>query len=247
MKGNRVAVIALLSLISAGVFFITGYQYSSKSGNSLDKEQVNAMIRDYILTNPEIIPDAIEVLRARQNANALLESEELLYNDGYSHIEGNPDGDITIVEFYDYNCGYCKQVPEDLARLLEEDGNIRVIFKELPILAESSEYASIAAMAAQKQGKFMDFHNALMQNRRQLTEELILEIARDSGIDEEQLLQDMADPEIEANIMKNKYLVQNLGISGTPGFIIGTQVIPGYIPFDRLKDIVAEERQTQQM
>jgi protein-disulfide isomerase len=86
-----------------------------------------------------------------------------------------------------------------------------------------------------------------MKNKRQLTEELIMQIARDSGVDEDKLLQDMADPEIEKNIMKNKYLVQNIGISGTPGFVIGSQVIPGYIPYERLKDIVRQERETQKM
>lgn len=247
MKGSRTAVVVLLSFISAGVFFIAGIQYNGNSDGNMNQDQVNTMIREYILSNPEIIPEAVEVLRARQNASALESAEEQLYNDGYSHIAGNPEGDITIVEFYDYNCGYCKQVPNDLARLLEEDDNIRVIFKELPILAESSKYASVAVMASQKQGKFMDFHSALMQNRRQLTEELVLEIARDAGVDESKLLADMADPEIEANIRKNQYLVQNIGISGTPGFVIGSQVIPGYIPYDRLKEVVEQERQTQSM
>lgn len=93
----------------------------------------------------------------------------------------------------------------------------------------------------------MDFHSALMKNKRQLTEELILQIARDSGVDEDKLIQDMADPEIETNLMKNKYLVQNIGISGTPGFVIGNQVIPGYIPYEKLKDIVRQERETRKM
>ena len=235
-------------VLSAGVFFLIGYQTSkSTSDTSLNQDQVNAYIREYLLTNPEIIPEAVDVLRSRQNASSLEDSSELLYNDGYSHVAGNLDGDITIVEFYDYNCGYCKQVPETLAQLIEEDPNIKIIFKELPILAESSQFASVAAMASMKQDKFMEFHSALMQNKRQLTEELILQIASDSGVNQEQLLQDMADPEIETNLMKNKYLVQNIGISGTPGFVIGNQIIPGYIPFDKLKSIVDEERATQKM
>lgn len=246
MKNLNLLTIALLMVISGGVFFMIGQQINNQSSNeTLNQDQVNAYIREYILSNPEIIPEAVEVLRSRQNANALIESEELLYNDGYSHTVGNENGDITIVEFYDYNCGYCKQVPEHIAQLIEEDKNVKVIFKELPILAESSQYASVAAMASMKQGKFMDFHSALMKNKRQLTEELILQIARDSGIDEAQLIKDMADPEIETNLMKNKYLVQNIGISGTPGFVIGTQVIPGYIPYERLKGIINEERQKQ--
>lgn len=248
MKNLNLLTIAIVMVISPGVFFMIGQQVNNQSdSDALNQDQVNAYIREYLLSNPEIIPEAVEVLRSRQNARALMESDELLYNDGFSHIAGNVDGDITIVEFYDYNCGYCKQVPEHIAQLIEEDKNVKVIFKELPILAESSQYASVAAMASMKQDKFMDFHSALMNNKRQLTEELVMQIARDSGVDEDKLLQDMADPEIEKNIMKNKYLVQNIGISGTPGFVIGRQVIPGYIPYERLKDIVRQERETQKM
>jgi len=131
--------------------------------------------------------------------------------------------------------------------LIEEDKNLKVIFKELPILAETSQFASVAAMASMKQGKFSKFHSAMMKNKRALTEDLILKIATDSGIDEAQLLLDMEDPKIEENIMKTKYLVQNIGISGTPGFVIGNQIIPGFIPYEKLKAIITKERETQNM
>ena len=171
MKNLNFLTIAIVMVISAGVFFMIGQQVIKKSDSeALNQDQMNAYIREYLLSNPEIIPEAVEVLRSRQNVSALMESEELLYNDGFSHVAGNVDGDITIVEFYDYNCGYCKQVPEHIAQLMEEDKNVRVIFKELPILAESSQYASVAAMASIKQDKFMDFHSALMKNKRQSTE-----------------------------------------------------------------------------
>ena len=244
MKHPKLIMAMCLTVISAGLFsFLTNAQQTD-SFNNTQKEEINALIRDYILTNPEIIPEAVEVLRSRQSANALSQSDELLYNDGYSFVAGNADADVTIVEFYDYNCGYCKQVPEVFAKLLEEDDDVRIIFKELPILAESSEFAAIAAMASMKQNKFLDFHSALMKNKRALTEDLILQIARDSGDDEALLIKDMADPEIESNIMKTKYLVQVLGISGTPGFVIGDQIIPGYISYDQLRDIVDKQRQS---
>jgi len=248
MRFPKLIAAILIALVSAGLFsFFGNAQPEGEGFNDNQKDEINALIRDYILSNPEIIPEAVEVLRSRQNASALLQSQDLLYNDGYSFVAGNEDGDVTLVEFYDYNCGYCKQVPEVLARLVEEDKNLKIIFKELPILAESSEFASIAAMASMKQGKFLDFHGAMMKNKRALTEELILQIARDSGVDEDQLLTDMADPEIEANIMKTKYLVQNIGISGTPGFVIGDQIIPGFVPYEKLKDIISKERETRKM
>ena len=248
MKTLKLLRTFLFTMISIGMFsFIGNTQQSVNNFNIEQKNEIKKMIRNYILEYPEIIPDAVEVLRSRQNISRIKDSQNLLYNDGYSFVAGNKNGDVTLVEFYDYNCGYCKQVPDVLARLIEEDKNLKVIFKELPILAETSQFASVAAMASMKQGKFSKFHSAMMKNKRALTENLILKIATDSGIDEAQLLIDMEDPKIEENIMKTKYLVQNIGISGTPGFVIGNQIIPGFIPYEKLKAIITKERETQNM
>ncbi|MEJ6726588.1 MAG: DsbA family protein [Emcibacteraceae bacterium] len=248
MKTIKLLRTFLFTMISIGMFsFIGNTQQSVNNFNIEQKNEIKKMIRNYILEYPEIIPEAVEVLRSRQNISRIKDSQNLLYNDGYSFVAGNKNGDVTLVEFYDYNCGYCKQVPDVLARLIEEDKNLKVIFKELPILAETSQFASVAAMASMKQGKFSKFHSAMMKNKRALTEDLILKIATDSGIDEAQLLIDMEDPKIEENIMKTKYLVQNIGISGTPGFVIGNQIIPGFIPYEKLKAIITKERETQNM
>lgn len=246
MKILKLFTTFVLLIISIGIFsFIGNTQQSINKFNLEQKNEINAMIREYILEYPEIIPEAVEVLRSRQNISRIKDSQNLLYNDGYSYVAGNKNGDVTLVEFYDYNCGYCKQVPDVLARLIEEDKNLKVIFKELPILSETSQFASVAAMASMKQGKFAKFHSAMMKNKRALTEKIILKIAKDSGVDEAQLLIDMADPKIEENIMKTKYLVQNIGISGTPGFVIGNQIIPGFLPYEKLKAIISKERETQ--
>ena len=248
MKTLKLLRTFLFTMISIGMFsFIGNTQQSVNNFNIEQKNEIKKMIRNYILEYPEIIPEAVEVLRSRQNISRIKDSQNLLYNDGYSFVAGNKNGDVTLVEFYDYNCGYCKQVPDVLARLIEEDKNLKVIFKELPILAETSQFASVAAMASMKQGKFSKFHSAMMKNKRALTEDLILKIATDSGIDEAQLLIDMEDPKIEENIMKTKYLVHNIGISGTPGFVIGNQIIPGFIPYEKLKAIITKERETQNM
>ena len=248
MKTLKLLRTFLFTMISIGMFsFIGNTQQSVNNFNIEQKNEIKKMIRNYILEYPEIIPEAVEVLRSRQNISRIKDSQNLLYNDGYSFVAGNKNGDVTLVEFYDYNCGYCKQVPDVLARLIEEDKNLKVIFKELPILAETSQFASVAAMASMKQGKFSKFHSAMMKNKRALTEDLILKIATDSGIDKAQLLIDMEDPKIEENIMKTKYLVQNIGISGTPGFVIGNQIIPGFIPYEKLKAIITKERETQNM
>ena len=247
MRVPQLFAVLCIVVVSAVAYMNLGNAQQEDILSDAQRDEVNQMIRQYILNNPEIIPEAVEVLRARQNAAALMQSQDLLYNDGYSHVAGNVDGDITLVEFYDYNCGYCKQVPEVIARLIEEDKNLKVIFKELPILAESSQFASVAAMASMKQGKFMEFHTAMMQNKRALDEDLVLKIARDAGVDEEKLLKDMADPVIEENIMRTKYLVQNIGVSGTPGFVIGDQIIPGFMSYERLKQVISEQREIRNM
>jgi protein-disulfide isomerase len=247
MKINKIIGAALLVVVAGVTFSLFSTAQQSEPFTSTEKDQINSMIREYILTNPEIIPQAVEVLRSRQNANVLSKSEDLLYNDGFSFVAGNMDADVTIVEFYDYNCGYCKQVPAAFARLLDEDANVKIIYKELPILAPSSEYASMAAMASMKQGKFMEFHTALMKNKKELDEDLVMQIALSSGLDKDVLIKDMENPDIQTNIMQTKYLVQNIGLSGTPGFVIGDQLIPGYIPYEKLKEIVDQVRETRKM
>ncbi len=247
MRVPHFIAVICLAIVSAVAYMNFGNAQQEEGLSDIQRDEINQMIRQYILNNPEIIPEAVEVLRARQNAAAIMRSEDLLYNDGYSYVAGNEDGDITIVEFYDYNCGFCKQVPGILSRLVEEDKNLRVIFKELPILAESSEMASMAAMAAMKQGKFIEFHNAMMKNNRAINQELILKVASDVGLDHETLLEDMDDPKIAANIQMTLALVRNIGISGTPGFIIGDQIIAGFKPYDELKRIIAEQREARTM
>lgn len=247
MRVPQLIAVLCLAVVSAVAYMNFGNAQQEELLSDAQRDEVNKMIRQYILNNPEIIPEAVEVLRSRQNAAALMQSQDLLYNDGYSYVAGNVDGDITLVEFYDYNCGFCKQVPEIIARLIEDDKNLKVIFKELPILAESSEFASMAAMAAMKQGKFLEFHSAMMKNNRTVNEELVFKVASDVGLDEETLIKDMADPEIAANIQRTKYLVQNIGVSGTPGFVIGDQIVPGFRSYDDLKQIIDRQREIREM
>ncbi len=247
MRVPHFIAVLCLAAVSAVAFMNFGNAQQEESLSDTQRDEINKMIRAYILANPEIIPEAVEVLRARQNAAALMRSQDLLYNDGYSYTAGNEDGDVTIVVFYDYNCGFCKQVPGILTRLMEEDKNLRVVFKELPILAESSEFASKAAMAAMRQGKFIEFHRAMMENNRRIDEELVIAIATEVGLDEATLIKDMADPAIEANLQMTQALVRNIGISGTPGFVIGNEIVAGFKPYDELKEIIAEQRKLSSM
>jgi len=215
-------------------------------------EQVGAIeqvIYDYLMTNPEVIIEAVEVLQAREEAEAaakiaqtLHDSHDEIYNSPDAYVAGNPEGDLTIVEFFDYNCGYCKRGLDGLLEAVEEDSNVRLVFKEYPILSEESVLAAQAALASRNQDKYMDFHVALMRSTGGLSQSRIDQIAKSVGINVKQLHKDMEDPMIVDMIAANKVLADNLSISGTPNFIIADQIFPGLLEKEQLTEILAELR-----
>ena len=209
------------------------------------------LIREYLLRNPEVIVEAMQTLRSREKAETRNRQEKTLahmkkdiYEDPSAPVGGNPKGDVTVVEFFDYNCGYCKKVHPTVVELLKSDGNIRYVFKEFPILGNSSVIAARIALAAWNldKSKYSDFHTALMQTRGGLSESKILRLAQKSGYDEAMLKIAMKDPKIEASIRKNHAIAQALNITGTPAFIIGNQIIPGAISAETMKKIISEIR-----
>jgi protein-disulfide isomerase len=150
-------------------------------------------------------------------------------------------GSISVVEFFDYNCGWCKKAVDDLNKLTAADPNVRIVFKELPIFGENSTVAAKAAMASVKQGKYWDFHVALMKEK-QVTKDNVYTIAEKVGLNVDKLKADMADPAIEAALKENAAIAQALNIEGTPGFLVDTKVNVGYVPVDGLKALIADVR-----
>lgn len=214
-----------------------------------ERAKIESLIRDYLLANPEIVMEALEELDRRaearaaaDRAQALSDSREQLERDPASPVLGNPDGDVVVVEFFDYQCGYCKQVAEPLRRLLEEDAGVRLVMKEFPILGPASLQGARAALAAARQGRYEAFHWALMEHRGQLSEARVLEIAEASGLDLERLRADMRDPAIEEKLRDNYRLAERLDIRGTPAFVVGDTLLPGAVPLERLRQVVAETR-----
>ncbi|NOZ66949.1 MAG: DsbA family protein [Alphaproteobacteria bacterium] len=207
------------------------------------KEKINQMIRTYILEHPEILPEAIQILQNRSKKAKLAQNYTALYEDGFSYVGGNKNGDVTMIEFFDYNCGYCKRALKAVERLKKEDKNLRIVYKEFPILSESSYTAAKAAMAAIKQGKYEEFHVAMLSNSGKLTEDRIFEIAKETGLDVKQLAKDMTSPIMERNIKINHNLAQALDITGTPGFIIGDTIVPGALPYEELVKLIKKARQ----
>lgn len=217
----------------------------------LSEAELDQRIRDYILANPEVVVEAIQrwqqqqqQAEARQYQDTLASLHDEIYNNPDTPVLGNPDGDVTLVEFLDYNCGYCRRVFPDVMALADSDGEVRILMKEFPILGPGSQYASQAALAARKQGLYTELHIALMNANGQLNENSVLAIARDIGLDVERLREDMNDPAIEAVLQRNHTLARRLGINGTPGFIVGEEIVRGAVSLEHLRQLVGETRST---
>ncbi|WP_025898915.1 DsbA family protein [Sneathiella glossodoripedis] len=246
-QNTRVTFLAILLVIGIiGVFGFNMYQYQKTDSEQAFGEKVRA----YLLDNPKIIREVIEKLsvveareKAEQERQALSMYQGELENDGFSYVAGNPNGDITIVEFFDYRCGYCKQSFPEILKAVESDGNIRLVFKEFPILGPPSVLAAHAAMSAQKQNKYMEYHTALMQMRGSITEEKLLQLAADLGLEIDKFKSDMKSADIEENISRTYALANQLNITGTPAFVIGGRMAAGAIPAQRMLAMVEDARE----
>jgi len=245
-QNKRIALLA--SLLVVGILFLTGFNFYI-AGQSNTKEEFGNQVRAYLLENPKVIREVIEELgrvetaeKEQQKNQALSMFQSELENDGYSYVAGNPDGDVTIVEFFDYRCGYCKQSFPDLMKTVEADGNIRLVLKEFPILGEESVLSARAAMAAQMQNKYMEFHTALMGSRGSMSMERLMDLAQSVDLDVEQFKSDIESQEITDHIGSTYQLANALAISGTPAFIIGGKLAGGAIPSERMKALVAQAR-----
>lgn len=207
-----------------------------------DRSALNEIIKDYILANPEVLREALIELGQREERERVQMAMTILRDDSGDPILGNPDGSFVIYEFSDYNCGYCKRVFQPLQELLAEDSDIKLVIKEFPILSETSLLAAQAAVAIQAQGAFTDFHIAMMTARGAISMDSILDAARSAGADIDRLQADMNSPAVATIINRTRAAADALEISGTPGLVIGSQVIPGAISIEQMREIVAAER-----
>jgi protein-disulfide isomerase len=207
-------------------------------------------VREYLLENPTVIVEALEALQARQqqteqqqSRGALSAHSDRLLNSRQDPSIGNPNASVTVVEFFDYQCPYCKRMAEDLVKLTEEDPDLRIVFKEFPVFGTESTLAARAALAAAKQGKYAEFHVAIMGFRGAPSETAIFRLADQLGLNEERLRKDMQSEEIEAMIQANYQLAQQIGVRGTPAFIIGDELIPGALSPQAMRDLIARKRE----
>lgn len=220
--------------------------------DELSEARVRELVLDTIRKNPEIIREAIDLLQKREEQkrasrvkSVLSEKRETFERDPDAPVLGNPDGGVTVVEFFDYNCPYCKRTMRDVKTLISDDKDIGLVYREFPILGEGSLFASRAALASRKQDKYEAMHWALMSLKR-ANEKSVLDTARKLGLDLAKLKADMKAPEVGQHIQLSMQLAQALNINGTPSFIIGDTLVPGVVPLATLQKMVADTRASSQ-
>ncbi|MXU65791.1 DsbA family protein [Oceanomicrobium pacificus] len=220
-----------------------------------DRAALGDEIRSYLLENPELIVEVITLLeekRAAEMSNTDIDlvrnNADAIFDDGYSFVGGNPDGSVTMVEFLDYRCGYCKKAHEDVKATLSADGDIRYVVKEFPILGPDSETASRAAIAVLMTSgdeAYAAFNDALMRHNGPINDKVLSRLAEEAGASPQAMLATMQDEEVSRRIMDTRKLAAALQINGTPTFVIGEQMLRGYVPQDAMISIVDEQRQKQ--
>lgn len=233
-------------LAMTGLIALIGCAGPATSTGPVSQQASDQMIEQYIRTHPEVIEQSLQALDTKREAEekarqklALAAKQNELLNDPSSPVSGNLNGDVTVIEFFDYRCGYCKRAASAVTQLQKEDSRIRVVYKDFPILGEASELAAKAALASYAQGKHQVFHEALLAATGDVTKDAILAIAGEVGLDAKRLETDLANPEWQTVIDRNRALAKDLGISGTPGFIVGTELVPGALDVKGLKDLIA--------
>ncbi|MBT8156136.1 DsbA family protein [Epibacterium ulvae] len=217
-----------------------------------EQAEFGEQVRAFLLENPQVILEAIDILEQR---NAVAEAERdkslvqhnlaALVDDGYSWVGGNPEGDITVVEFMDYRCGFCRRAKPEVEQLLAQDGNIRLIIKELPILGESSVVASRFAIAAKHiEGPeaYKTIHDALMEMPGEPNEIILSRLSDSFGFDTAKILEGMNTEAVTSELRRTRQLASNMSIGGTPTFILGDELVRGYLPFDQMKTMIQEQR-----
>ena len=243
------ALIGAGAILAAGATSPARVATPAAAADAGDKGALGKRIRDYLIANPEVLVEAMQELERKQDGQrdtvaqkAIQENRAGLMNDPESPIVGNPNGDVTIVEFSDYQCPYCKRAHTTVKSVLAADSKVKLVFKDLPILGEPSRIAALAALAARAQDKHVAMHDALMETGGKLDRDRIMEIAASIGLDVARLQKDMEDPKLKAIIDRNMALASALGVWGTPAFVIGDQFVPGAVDAETLKRLISDAR-----
>jgi protein-disulfide isomerase len=226
---------------------------SAQSFSDTQKGDIEVIIKNYLVSHPEVLEEAMGELSKRQAADesakheaSVSENANAIFNSPHGVMLGNKDGDVTFVEFFDYNCGYCKRAMADMLDLMKTDPKLKVVLKEFPVLSQGSVEAAQVAVAVRMQDptgkKYLDFHQKLLGGRGPADKARALAVAKDAGVDMARLEKDMASPEVKTTLAENMKLAEAMGMNGTPSYVIGKQVVVGAIGLDGLKEKIDQAR-----
>lgn len=226
---------------------------AAQSFSEQQRSEIQRIIREYLLANPDVLEEVSAELNKRQavaeaakQASAVKKHSEALFNSPRGVVIGNREGDVNFVEFFDYNCGFCKRAMADMLDLMKNDPKVRVTLKEFPVLGQSSVEAAQVAVAVRMQDasgrKYLDFHQKLLTSRGQVDKAKAVAAAKEAGLDMARLEKDMASPEVKATLEENFKVAEDIGLNGTPSYVIGQQVVVGAVGLEALKEKIAIAR-----
>jgi protein-disulfide isomerase len=227
--------------------------HAQQSFSGAQRGEIEKIIKDYLVANPEILEEMSAELAKRQSVaeaekhrSAVQRNADTIFNSPRGVVLGNPTGDVTFVEFFDYNCGYCKRAMHDMLSLLKSDPKLRVVLKEFPVLGQGSVEAAQVAVAVRIQDptgkKYLDFHQRLLNARGQADKAKAMAAAKEAGLDMARLEKDLASPEVNATLKENFKLAEDMGLNGTPSYVIGKDVVVGAVGLEGLTRKIAEAR-----
>lgn len=244
-SGRWLGLASMLVLAAGLLALLTGREPSGAIDGPFGKAEraeVETIVRDYILAHPEIIPEAINRLQSREVTNLINQNREEIETPFASAWAGAKNGDVTLVEFFDFNCPYCRLSHPDVERLLKEDAKLKVVYRDLPVLGEASREAAMASMSAAEQGKYRRFYNWMFTDKARVSTQKTIQGVRAAGLNEVRTAGDMKSERYKAEIDKNLKLGSALGLTGTPSYVIGDRILSGAVGYAELRKAIAEAR-----
>lgn len=240
---RRLSMAAGVALAVAGMALGASTAFAAGQASTRpDRAEIEAIVRDYILNHPEIIPEAVARLEQAEARKALAANRTALETPFAGAIAGNPQGDVKLVVFFDYACPYCRQGHADVSRLVREDPRLMVVYRDFPVLSPASTEAAMASLSAAQQGRYRSFHDAMFESPGRVSLARTLGIVKGVGLDEKRTTADLTSAELKAEINRNLELGRSLGLTGTPSYVVGNRILSGAVGFDRLKEAVAAAR-----
>jgi protein-disulfide isomerase len=243
----------LLPALFAVALCATPPAASAENFSGGQRGEIETIIRNYLIAHPEVLEEAMAELNKRQAAaeaekheESVAQNSDTIFNSPRGVVLGNKDGDVTFVEFFDYNCGYCKRAMTDMLDLMKSDSKLKVVLKEFPVLSQGSVEAAQVAVAVRMQDpggkKYLDFHQRLLGGRGPADRARAIAAAKEAGLDVARIEKDLASPEVRATIEENFKLAESMGMNGTPSYVIGKQVVIGAVGLEGLKEKIGVAR-----